>query len=127
MMSAAPTEFTVTLICRDLSVEITVPAPTTQLRYLQQQICRAFGQGFPVMAATLTIGEEVYDDFGHVPFAAGPPCGPCIVAFVQSSDMFWYDYRDRKGDKRTLAEEVEEEQHSARVALPAVDGIQPLA
>ena len=81
------------------------------------------------MAATLTIGQEVYDDFGHVPFAAGPPRGPCVVAFVHSTDMYWYDFRDRKGDKRTLAEEVEEELHgpAAIMGLPALDGIQPLA
>ena len=36
----------------------------TQLRHIQEDLCRAFGQRFPAMKATVSVGENVYDDFG---------------------------------------------------------------
>ncbi len=40
-----------------------------QLRDVQQDLCRLFGQRFPWMKASLTIGGVTYDEFIHYPFA----------------------------------------------------------
>ena len=115
--------FNVTLQCGGAMAEITVPSKQTELRYLQKQICRAFGERFPRMAATLQVGREVYDDFAHVPFATGPPSGTCIVVFEDSNDPFWYDYADRKGKGPSLEDEMRQ---SAPVVLPSLGGIRAL-
>jgi hypothetical protein len=65
----------------------------------------------------------VYDDFAHVPFAAGPPIGTCIVAFEESTDPFWYDYADRKGKGPSLEDEMRQ---SAPIVLPTLAGIRAL-
>ena len=103
--------------------EITIPSRQTELRYLQKPICRAFGERFPRMAATLHVGHMVYDDFAHVPFAAGRPTGPCVVVFEESDDPFWYDYADRKCKGPNLEEEMRQ---SVPAVLPTLAGIRAL-
>ena len=40
----------------------------TQLRHIQEGLCRAFDQRFPAMKAIVSVGQNVYDDFGDLPF-----------------------------------------------------------
>ena len=38
------------------------------LRELQPEICKAFGVTYPLNAASLAVGEQVYDMLSPVPF-----------------------------------------------------------
>ena len=40
-----------------------------QLRSIQQELCRLFGQPFPSMKARLDINGVIYDEFGDTPFS----------------------------------------------------------
>ncbi len=51
----------------DKYAELTVERET-QLRHIQQELCRLFGQRFPAMKACLNINGVTYDEFGDTPF-----------------------------------------------------------
>lgn len=93
------------LLASGNAADITVPSKQTELRDLQKRICNAFGQSFPRMAATLNIGDKMYDEFGQVPFSEGPPPEPCYVIFSETDDPFFYDKSDRCG-KVSLEDEM---------------------
>ncbi len=42
--------------------------PEADLRSLQKQLCRLFGQRFPKMMAAVRVDGEKFDDFGDKPF-----------------------------------------------------------
>ena len=110
--------FKVMLQCGNATAEITVPNKQTELRDLQHDICRAFRERFPWHTATLQVGDKIYDDFGQVPFGAGPPDRVCAVAFVGTTEMYWIDYlfRDRKGP--SLEQEMSAQEPLDAPAVP---------
>ena len=67
--------------------------------------------------AILQIGDAVYDDFGHRPFATGPPNCPCTVTFLPTDNPHFYDVADRRSKEPSLAEEM---QPTAPRPLPAL-------
>ena len=84
-------------------------------------ICRAFGERFPSKMAILQIGDAVYDDFGHQPFAIGPPNLPCTVTFLPTDNPHFYDVADRGNNKEpSLAEAM---QASAPRPLPVLSDL----
>jgi len=77
-----------------------------RLRDLQRALCHHFRQRFPVMKATLTCGEAVYDEFIDLPFQHCRDEDVFDVSFVKTNDPLFYDIADRVGVKLTLEEEV---------------------
>ena len=51
----------------DQHAELTVEKDT-QLRHVQQDLCRLFGQRFPSTKAKLQVSGTTYDDYGDTPF-----------------------------------------------------------
>ena len=68
------------------------------LRDVQQLLCRAFYQRFPMQAASLKIAGVVYDDFEDMPFLTLEDVGtPDVkVEFELASDMYHFDITDRR-------------------------------
>ena len=69
------------------------------LRSVQQLLCQAFYQRFPMHAATLKITGIVYDDFDSMPFLTVDEVETEVdVEFELSSDMYHFDviYRRRQ-------------------------------
>jgi len=116
LVSVMAAMLSVTLQCGSTVAKITVPNKNTELRDLQQEICRAFRQRFPWQTATLLVGDRLYDEFGHTPFAAGPPEHVCVVTFEGTRDMYWVDHLFRDKKKKTSEEDRGEDRHS----LPAI-------
>ena len=110
--------FKVTLQCGQTVAEVRVPNKQTELRDLQQGICRAFHVSFPSLTATLKVGDKIYDEFVQAPFSAGPPDHVCTVTFVGTRDMYWFDYlfRDRKGP--SLEQEMNTHEQLPAPAIP---------
>ena len=73
-----------TLLCRSLSgEEKDLPvAKTTSLREIQHELCNLFHKPFPHAKATLTIGNQVFDQFIQQPFQT------CNGSFVQAEITF---------------------------------------
>jgi hypothetical protein len=118
VLSVALAMFKVTLQCGQTVAEVRVPNKQTELRDLQQDICRAFHVSFPSLTATLKVGDKIYDEFVQAPFTAGPPDQGCTVAFVGTRDMYWIDYlfRDRKGP--SLEQEMNTHEPLPAPAIP---------
>ena len=75
----------------DQTAELCVDAQAS-LRDLQPEICKAFRVPFPMNAASLVVGEQVYDSFCQQPFngESGEQV-TATVLFEQTTDMFWFD------------------------------------
>ena len=76
----------------DQTAELCVDAQAS-LRDLQPEICKAFHVSFPLNAASLVVGEHVYDGFSQQPFmmdkgASGEHQVTATVIFEQPTDMF---------------------------------------
>ena len=74
------------------------------LRDLQPEICKVFRVSFPLNAASLVVGEQVYDSFCQQPFmtiqgVAGEQQVTATVLFEQATDMFWFDRLFRKSTR----------------------------
>jgi hypothetical protein len=102
--------------------EANVPRHGT-LGDLQRSLCTIFGKRFPAMQANLEVRGQVFDEFGHVPFAqcacgcespprdshAMCPCGAkaeACVTFERATDPFWFDWADRREPKCTIEDEI---------------------
>ena len=68
------------------------------LRDVQQLLCRAFYQRFPMQAASLEIAGVVYDDFEDMPFLTleDVETPDVKVEFELASDMYHFDRIDRR-------------------------------
>ena len=68
------------------------------LRDVQQLLCRAFYQRFPMQAASLKIAGIVYDDFEDMPFLTleDAETQDAQVDFEPASDMYHFDVNDRR-------------------------------
>ena len=68
------------------------------LRDVQQLLCRAFYQRFPMQAASLKIAGVVYDDFEDMPFLTleDVETPDVKVEFELASDMYHFDMIDRR-------------------------------
>ena len=68
------------------------------LRDVQQLLCRAFHQRFPMQAACLKIAGIVYDDFEDMPFLTleDAEAQDVQVEFELASDMYHFDVIDRR-------------------------------
>ena len=68
------------------------------LRDVQQLLCRAFYQRFPMQAASLEIAGVVYDDFEDMPFLTleDVETPDVKVEFELASDMYHFDMIDRR-------------------------------
>ena len=68
------------------------------LRDVQQLLCRAFYQRFPMQAASLKIAGIVYDDFEDMPFLTleDAETQDAQVDFEPASDMYHFDVIDRR-------------------------------
>ena len=96
-----------------------------KLSEMQKDLCKAFKRRFPSTMASLTVGEETYEEFHAQPFHKGAPTQTCIVKFSPTDTPYFYDVIDRtKGGKKSLADEMETPEP---VILPALDGIQALS
>ena len=71
------------------------------LRDVQQLLCRAFYQRFPMQAASLKIAGIVYDDFEDMPFLTLEDAEKqdAQVDFEPASDMHHFDVNDRSPDQ----------------------------
>jgi hypothetical protein len=49
------------------TAELVVSAQTP-LRMVQEELCALFGQRFPAMMASVTVGNITYSDFDDLPF-----------------------------------------------------------
>jgi len=81
----------------------------TQLRHVQENLCRLFGQRFPAMKACLHIDGRDWDEFGDTPFAGhDDKVGKLVgkVKFIPTDDPFFYDVADRVGPKGTVEDEI---------------------
>ena len=79
----------------DQTAELCVDSQAT-LRELQPEICKAFRVPFPLNAASLVVGEQVFDGFCQQPFMtikgdSGEHQVTATVLFEQATDMFWFD------------------------------------
>ena len=68
------------------------------LRDVQQLLCRAFHQHFPMQAASLKIAGILYDDFEDMPFITleDARMPEVDVEFELASDMYHFDMIDRR-------------------------------
>ena len=68
------------------------------LRDVQQLLCRAFYQRFPMQAASLKIAGILYDDFEDMPFLTleDARMPEVDVEFELASDMYHFDMIDRR-------------------------------
>ena len=68
------------------------------LRDVQQLLCRAFHQHFPMQAASLEIAGILYDDFEDMPFITleDARMPEVDVEFELASDMYHFDMIDRR-------------------------------
>ena len=68
------------------------------LRDVQQLLCRAFYQRFPMQAASLKIAGILYDDFDDMPFLTleDARMPEVDVDFELASDMYHFDMIDRR-------------------------------
>ena len=68
------------------------------LRDVQQLLCRAFYQRFPMQAASLKIAGTVYEDFEDMPFLTleDAETQDAQVEFELASDMYHFDVIDRR-------------------------------
>ena len=71
------------------------------LRDVQQLLCRAFYQRFPMQAANLKIAGNLYDDFEDMPFLTleDAETQDAQVDFQPASDMHHFDVNDRSPDQ----------------------------
>ena len=70
--------------------------PQAPLRCRQPEICKAFRVPFPLNAASLVVGEQVFDGFCQHPFMtlkgeSGEHLVTATVLVEQATDMFWFD------------------------------------
>ena len=82
------------------------------LRDLQKKLCNAFRVPFPTMQANLEIEGVFYDDFEQHPFLdhailcdGASYAAEAFVIFEPTTDLFWFDWHDRRKQKCTLEEE----------------------
>ena len=68
----------------------------TSLGAVQKTLCAAFGQKFPAIKASITVGETTYDEFIQTPFRTCGEGGVVHVTFSQTDDPLFYDLLDRK-------------------------------
>ena len=61
---------------------------TDSLREVQRELCKAFHQRFPLMAASVVCAGTTYSDFNDLPFANAEKGEGIQVAFEQTSDMW---------------------------------------
>ena len=61
---------------------------TDSLRDIQRELCKAFRQSFPLMAASVVCASTTYSEFGDLPFAEAEEGGEIQVTFEQTSDMW---------------------------------------
>ena len=66
------------------------------LREVQQMLCSAFRQRFPLMCANLKQAGELFDNFDDMPFVDAEDAEDIIVTFDVTSDMYFFDLFDRK-------------------------------
>ena len=86
-----------------------MPDMQTKLRDLQKPICAVFSEHFPIKTAHVRVCDVLFDELGHIPFAAGPPEQVCIVAFETTRDMFWIDKRFRDSKEPSLEQEMNQQ------------------
>ena len=75
-------------------------------------MCNAFHVPFPTTTANLEIEGVFYDDFEQRPFLdyailcdGASDATEALVIFEPTSDLFWFDWNDRRKPKCTLEEE----------------------
>ena len=61
---------------------------TDSLREVQRELCKAFHQRFPLMAASVVCSGTTYSDFNDLPFAEAENGEEIKVAFEQTHDMW---------------------------------------
>ena len=61
---------------------------TDSLREVQRELCKAFHQRFPLMAASVGRAGTTYSDFNDLPFAVAEEGDEMQVTFEQTSDMW---------------------------------------
>ena len=82
-------------------------ARDTRLRAIQQQLCKDFGRSFPATKAVLVLDKTCFSEFEDLPFTRCPENAEFTVVFSATDDPYYYDLRDRRGPRVTLADEVE--------------------
>ena len=89
-----------------------IPSEVT-LRDLQKKLCKAFHVPFPSTQATLEIEGVVYDDFEQHPFLdyailcdGASAATDALVLFEPTTDLFWFDWNDRRKPECTVEEEI---------------------
>ena len=87
---------TVVILRGDESVEVEV-LRKVELKHVQQCLCNAFHERFPLMCANLADAEgRTFEDFNDTPFKDAEPNEIFKVTFELTRDMFWFDWADRR-------------------------------
>ena len=69
--------------------EVTMTVKKTDpLREVQRELCKAFHQRFPLMAASVVCAGTTYSDFNDLPFADAENGEEIQVTFEQTNDMW---------------------------------------
>ena len=81
------------------------------LRDLQRPLCMAFKKMWPITKAALIVNEKVYDEFSDQPFKEEFDATlPLTVVFSRTDDPYFFDLLSRRKSRKTLEEEMMEEQ-----------------
>ena len=101
--------------CGDLLGSVMEELPkTVQLRDLQMGLCRYFKQPFPKKLAKVKVYDKTYDEFMDYPFenVIGEEI-EAMVAFEDTTDLYFYDVADHIHMKYTIQDEIEWEAETA--------------
>ena len=73
---------------------------TMALRDVQETLCRAFRQRFPLMCASVVCAGTSFDEFNDMPFVGAEEGDEIPVSFSTTSDMYFFDKIFRRGAQR---------------------------